>query len=310
MNNVKKELFNRLVNLSLDINKRILKSGVDFEDSFVGNRNREIIEIQLHTDEKAIMVLGINPSINISKGEDRYPNINFLKSINYNKEDIKSKKEYQICKKYTNTYHQQRYDYLCKGYSMMWEKTKYLEKYLDIYTNINDEMYKIQDKEKLMEYLNRQRTNSKNYVLFTDLLHLKVTNAKKMEVFLGEKIEFDKEVNNCGNKGELGEKEYYKLQDDIFELFLYQLEYYTPQLIWINSKSIKVFLEKYFTKEGIDVNCIYVRDGKNEKIWRCVYKGKIIYFSVFFSNGAMTRQEKKFMKERIDEDLKGMGMLP
>lgn len=298
MNNI----FQEINKLSISINERIAKLDIDFEDGYEGKRNREIVKIELDKDEKAVLVLGINPSINKSKGEDKYPDINFLKAVNCEK---RSKNN---CTKYTNRYHQSIYNYAFNGFSMMWEKESYLNTYLEQYSNIDDEELRIKDKQELVRYLNNHKANSKNYVLFTDLLHFKVTNAGKITPILD--ITNDVKYN-------VDYKEFKKLQDDIFRMFELQVKYYSPKLIWIHNKSIKQFLEKYFSQQGISIKAVQPQTSSDNsrlknKVYRAVYNDVVIIFTNFFNCQEMLKdgqQEKKFIKQQIDSELAQLNMV-
>lgn len=304
----KKEIFNEMNILSKKINYRIIKSGINFKDGYTGERNRELIELELDNDEKGIMILGLNPSINLGNGEGDFPDINFIKAINCDKKKIGNE-----CEKYINQYHQQRYNYLCKGYSMMWEKDKYLNKYLDKYEDVENSEYKIKDKEKLRTYLWDHKMECKNYVIFTDLLHFKVTEAEQIKPFIQTKKKLNAILNKQGTKCGLSDEEYDSLQEDIFKLFLLQIQYYEPKLIWSNGEPIKEFLEKNLNRQQINLVGIYQRQyskNKKDSIWKTEYNGIPLYFSKFYSNGSMTREEHAFLKQEIYKDLAKLDMLP
>lgn len=302
-------LFEQINILSRDINARIEESGVAFEDDYVGDRNREIIKIELGENEKSVLVLGINPSITKAKGEEAYPNINFLKATK------NSKRLPKVYKRYTHTYHEQRYNYLFEGLSMMWEKDSYLNPYIEEYSEIEDEKLKIEDKEAFLKGLEAYRVHSKNYVIFADCLHFKVTQSDKIQPFLKDKKALDRLIKKQGGESKLSEEAFKELQNDIFHLFELQLEYYRPELVWINFKNLTNFLKPYLKNKGVTIETIYQKPSKNngevkfiDSIFKAEYKGINIYFTNFFTAGGMTTDEKEFLKQEIDRELVRLGM--
>lgn len=63
--------------MSNEINQDIIKLDIQAinDDGYTGDRNRELIKVELEEGEKSVLVMGLNPFISIGEYED--PDINF-----------------------------------------------------------------------------------------------------------------------------------------------------------------------------------------------------------------------------------------
>lgn len=265
--------------MSNEINQDIIKLDIQAinDDGYTGDRNRELIKVELEEGEKSVLVMGLNPSISIGEYED--PDINFLKWINAPEND-KTFKWIEDNKKYTHqTYYKPRYE-LFKGYSMMWEKEDYLNKYIEKYTL----------EEEIKEYLYEHRQNSSNYVLFADLLYFKCTNSKPIQdVILKNK----------------------KLSDKIFQLFLKQVEYYNPKIVCFGYGSASSFIKKKFKKIGQNVKNVY--EQGSTQVDECYYKGVKYVFctqSIKWKYGKMSGKVLEAYENSIYTYLQDNNMMP